>query len=34
MLILEPNGQMDRCARPNRSRLRTFWAKLACLLRR
>ena len=34
MLILEPNGQMDRSARPSRSRLSAFWAKLARLLRR
>lgn len=34
MLILEPNGRLDRPARPNRSRLSSFWAKLARLLRR
>lgn len=34
MLILEPNGQLDRLSRPNRTRLKAFWTKLARLLRR
>jgi hypothetical protein len=34
MLILEPNGQLDRPARSRRLPLRAFWAKLARLLRR
>jgi hypothetical protein len=34
MLILEPNGQLDRPARPRRRSLSAFWAKLARLLRR
>lgn len=32
MLILEPNGQLDRHPRPRRSLFKTFWAKLARLL--
>jgi hypothetical protein len=34
MLILEPNGQLDRSSRSTRSRLSAFWAKLGRLLRR
>ena len=34
MLILEPNGQLDRHPRPRRSLLRSFWERLARLLRR
>jgi hypothetical protein len=32
MLILEPNGQLDRQSQPRRSLLKSFWAKLARLL--
>jgi hypothetical protein len=32
MLILEPNGQLDRHPRPRRSLLKSFWEMLARLL--
>jgi hypothetical protein len=32
MIILEPNGRLDRLERPRRSLLESFWVKLARLL--
>jgi len=32
MIILEPNGRLDRSERPRRSLLQSFWVKLAQLL--